>query len=289
MMFFGWLLAALGLDALAYKMGWRPKDRRSNRRFWFGVLLGLSAGSALHHASRGGFTQQGIGRIYHVWAKVYDLADLYMFGQLKPLRRRAMDQLGLQPGDSVLEVSCGTGANFAELERRIGPTGQLVGIDYTLAMLTEAERQVAQEGWENVELVQADAATLDLGEQFDAVLWMLAASVVPDWRAALKRAVAHVKPGGRLVIADARYTDRWYVTPFNWYADIMGLGAAADIGRRPWELLPRYLENVGYDDLLLGFLYAAWGEKATEPVLIRREARDGSVVRTYRSSSVEPG
>lgn len=89
---------------------------------------------------------------------------------------------------------------------------------------------------------------------------MLAASVVPNWQTALQRAVAHLKPGGWLVIADARFSRRWYARPFNWLADLLGLGAAADISRRPWELLPRYLTHVGYEDLLFGFLYIAWGQ-----------------------------
>jgi hypothetical protein len=42
----------------------------------------------------------------------------------------------------------------------------------------------------------------------------------------------------------------------------MGLGAAADISRRPWEHLLSQLINVCYDELLLGFLYIAWGQEA---------------------------
>ena len=231
------------------------------RQFWLGILVGLSVGSVLRRFSTGGFSQDSIQRIYSVWAPIYDLANVYMLGQLPRMRRIAAERLRLEPGASVLEVSCGTGANFPNLQERIGPAGRLVGVDYTPAMLAQAERLVERQGWQNVELLQADARQLDLGEQFDAVLWMLAASVAPDWPVALERAVAHVKPGGWLVVGDARFSERWYARPFNWYADIMGLGAAADIGRRPWELLPQHLISVGYEDLLLGFLYVAWGQK----------------------------
>ncbi len=239
------------------------------RQFWLGTLVGLSVGSMLRRVSSGGFGQDSIRRIYGVWAPIYDLGNVYMLGQLPRMRRMAAERLRLEPGASVLEISCGTGANFPNLQERIGPTGRLVGADYTPAMLAQAERLVERQGWENVELVQADARQLDLGEKFDAVLWMLAASVVPDWQAALERAVAHVKPGGRLVVGDARFSERWYARPFNWYADIMGLGAAADPSRRPWELLPQHLFNVGYQDLLLGFLYVAWGQKTES-----RDVRD---------------
>lgn len=233
---------------------------KPTRQFWLGVLAGLSAGSVLRREAAGGFDQATIRRTYNLWAPVYRLANVYLLGQLPRLRRAAVERLRLTPGASILEISCGTGANFPYLQDRIGPSGRLVGIDYTPAMLEEARHLVARQGWQNVELVHADAASLELGKEFDGVLWMLAASVVPNWQTAFERAVAHVKPGGWLVIADARFSQRWYARPFNWLADLMGLGAAADISRRPWELLPRYLTRIGYEDLLFGFLYVAWGQ-----------------------------
>ncbi len=230
-------------------------------QFWLGVLVGLSLGSLLRRAATRGFSQESIRRIYKVWAPLYQLANLYLLGQLPRMRRLAVERLQLQPGDSVLEISCGTGANFPYIQEHIGPGGRLVGIDYTQAMLDEARRLVEKRGWQNIELLHADAAELDLDKKFDGILWMLAASVVPGWEETLERAVAHLKPDGWLVIADARLSERWYVRPFNWCANIMGLGAAADISRRPWERLPDRLSKVGYDELLFGFLYIAWGQK----------------------------
>jgi len=235
---------------------------KRNRLFWLGALLGLGAGSVLRGMGAGGFRQETIGRVYDVWAPVYRLANVYLLGQLPRFRRLAVEKLDLTRGDSVLDLSCGTGANLALLEAEIGPDGRLVGLDYTHAMLEQARQLVEKEGWQNVELVEADAGSFDLDEQLDAVIWTLAASVVPAWQLALQRAVAHLKPGGRLVVADARFTDRWYVRPFNWVADLLGVGAAADVGRRPWELMPRFLNQVGYDELLMGFLYVAWGTKS---------------------------
>jgi ubiquinone/menaquinone biosynthesis C-methylase UbiE len=239
-------------------MNWRLTRAR---QFWMGTLVGLSAASALRRVSAGGFGQANIRRVYEVWAPVYGLANVYLFGQLPRFRRLAVDQLRLRPGGSALDLSCGTGANFPLLVARIGAAGKLVGLDYTPAMLAQARRLVEEQGWENVELVEADTTSFELDEQFDGVLWTLAASVVPGWELALERAVAHLKPGGRLVIADARFSDRWYARPFNWVSDLLGAGAAADLGRRPWQLLPRYLEGTGYEELFMGFLYIAWGQK----------------------------
>lgn len=233
------------------------------RQFWFGILLGLSIGSALRQANAGGFSQAGIRRIYRLWAPNYKLANVYFLGQLPRMRQLAIERLQLEPGGSVLDLSCGTGANFPYLEEQIGPSGRLVGVDYTQSMLNEARRLIVQRGWQNVELVYTDAATLDLKEEFDGVLWTLAPSIVPGWQVVLDRAVSHLRPGGWLVVADARFSERWYARPFNWYADLLSLSATADIGRRPWELLPRHLTNVGYEELLFGFLYVTWGQKGS--------------------------
>ncbi len=113
------------------------------RQFWLGIVVGLSAGSALRRVRTGGFRQDSIQRMYSVWAPIYDLGDVYMLGQLPRMRRIAAERLRLEPGASVLEISCGTGANFPNLQARIGPTGRLVGVDYTPAMLAQARQLVA--------------------------------------------------------------------------------------------------------------------------------------------------
>ncbi len=223
--------------------------------------MGLSVGSALRSISRRGFGQTYVRRVYTLVASAYGWSDLYGLGQMPRMRRIAVQRLGLQPGASVLELACGTGANFANLQAQIGPSGRLVGVDYTPAMLARARRRVERQGWQNVKLLQADATQLELGEQFDAVLCTLATTVVPGWQAALERAAAHVKPGGWLVVADFCFSARWYAQFFNWYADLLGMSGGADIGRRAWELLPHHLVNVGREDLLFGFLYVAWGQK----------------------------
>jgi demethylmenaquinone methyltransferase/2-methoxy-6-polyprenyl-1,4-benzoquinol methylase len=233
---------------------------RHRRRFWLGALLGLSAGGVLRRLTAGGFDQKTIQRVYRVWAPVYRFANVYLLGQLPRFRRLAVESLELSRGATVLDLSCGTGANFPLLQAEIGPDGRLIGLDRSRAMLSQAERLVERERWQNVRLVEADAASFELEERFDAVLWVLAASVVPGWQLAIERAVAHLRPGGRLVIADGRLSDRWYALPFNWLADLLGVGAAADLGRRPWRLVGRYLDGIGYEEMFMGFLYVVWGD-----------------------------
>lgn len=53
-------------------------------------------------------------------------------------RRRAVDLLNLAAGEVVLDVACGTGVNFGLIERRVGPTGRIVGVDASPDMLALA-------------------------------------------------------------------------------------------------------------------------------------------------------
>jgi ubiquinone/menaquinone biosynthesis C-methylase UbiE len=206
------------------------------------------------------FDLSSIEHTYQNWAKVYDwLTPIYLLGNEKRLRRETIVSLHLQPGQTVLDIACGTGRNFPLILERIGPAGRLVGVDYTAAMLARARERVEREGWKNVELIQADAARIDLGRKFDAALCTLAIGVIPDYRDALHRMVAHVKPGGRMAIGDAKRSSRLFGRPFNWLADLLGYGAAEDMSRRPWEALREMLSDFHYEEWFSGFFYTASG------------------------------
>ena len=125
-------------------------------------------------------------------------------------RKRAVARLQLRSESDVLEVGCGTGLNFRYLLGQLDPErGRLVGLDFSPDMLRRARRRVAAHGWKNVELVEADAAKLDLNRQFDGILFAYSLTMVPDWRAAIRRAYEHLKAGGRLVVLDFGQFRRW--------------------------------------------------------------------------------
>ncbi|MFQ5813472.1 MAG: class I SAM-dependent methyltransferase [Anaerolineae bacterium] len=206
------------------------------------------------------FTQSTIERMYRYWARTYELlAPIYLLGNEGRLRAETIRALSLQPGQSVLDVACGTGSNFPLIQERIGPTGTLVGVDYTPAMLDQAQARIQRHGWKNVQLVRSDAAQLALGRQFDAALCTLAMSVIPDWQGALQHMLAHVRPGGRIVIADAKHSSRWYARSFNLIADLLAWGVAGDISRRPWEELVGMVDDYVYREWFMGFFYVAGG------------------------------
>ena len=208
----------------------------------------------------GAHEQINIKRTYEVWAKLYEwLVPVYLLGNEGRLRRETIRALELHPGQAVLDVGCGTGRNFPFILEKIGSTGRLVGVDYTPAMLGQAGRRVDRQGWDNVQLVLADASKLDLEQKFDAALSTLAMSVIPDYKSALNRMRTQLVPGGRMVIADAKRSTRWYARPFNFVADLLGWGAAADMTRRIWIDVEAQVDDYFYREWSMGFFFVAAG------------------------------
>ncbi|KPN30108.1 protein-L-isoaspartate O-methyltransferase [Halolamina pelagica] len=115
---------------------------------------------------------------YRRWARLYDWFARATTG-VGGVRAACVDALELDPGDTVVEFGCGPGPNLPALREAVGPSGHVVGVDVTDRMLDRAQALVARRGWENVSLVQADAATPPIAAT-DAVLATFVTSLFPD-------------------------------------------------------------------------------------------------------------
>src|SRR4051794_38591117 len=92
---------------------------------------------------------------YRRRADVYD-KELALF---EPIRTDAVAALGLHPGDTVLDVGCGTGLSFELLHDRIGKGGHIVGIEQCPEMMAKAQARVDGTHWRHIDLVCAPADT----------------------------------------------------------------------------------------------------------------------------------
>src|SRR5690242_1874289 len=84
---------------------------------------------------------------YRHRAAHYDL-ELLPF---EPVRSESIALMEIRPGDTVLDVGCGTGLSFQGLLRRVGPQGRVVGIEPSPEMLALARQRIAQHGWTGIE------------------------------------------------------------------------------------------------------------------------------------------
>src|ERR1700761_1536576 len=109
-------------------------------------------------------TREHLIETYRKKAKRYDVTSrLYPVpGYPQQAQRlQAVQALGLRPGDSVVDIACGTGLNFSLIEQAIGPGGRIVGVDLTEAMLDQAQQRIETNDWHNISLVHVDAAEFD--------------------------------------------------------------------------------------------------------------------------------
>jgi demethylmenaquinone methyltransferase/2-methoxy-6-polyprenyl-1,4-benzoquinol methylase len=152
--------------------------------------------------------------VYDWWSDhpgVLDLLyDLALLGREREFRRRSVDALELRPGERVLELGCGTGNSFAALRDAVGPDGLVVGVDASRGMVTSAAERIRRAGWENVHVVRGDASRPCVGaDQFDAAYAAMSLSAMPDPGGVVDETATRLRPGGRLVVLDARpFQDR---------------------------------------------------------------------------------
>jgi ubiquinone/menaquinone biosynthesis C-methylase UbiE len=133
------------------------------------------------------------------------LLDTFTFrGQGRQLRRKAVALAGLLPGEQVLDVGCGTGTLALEIQRRVGSTGRVVGIDPSAEQIARAHAKAARRRVPVEFQIGAIERLAYPDQTFDVVLSTLMMHHLP---AGLKRQglaeIARVlKPEGRLVLAD---------------------------------------------------------------------------------------
>ena len=118
-------------------------------------------------------------------------------------RQRAADRAELVPGDSALDVCCGTGDMALELASRVSPGGHVVGCDFSEPMLDLAREKAGGRSAEAVRFEWADALSLpyDAG-RFDAVTVGFGVRNLADLDRGLREMTRVLRPGGRLVVLE---------------------------------------------------------------------------------------
>ena len=109
----------------------------------------------------------------------------------------------LQPGERVVDVGSGAGIDSLIAAHMVGPTGYVIGVDMTPAMLEKARASAVEAGVDNVEFCHGLAENLPVPDEWaDVVISNGVLNLFPDKSAGLREMARVLKPGGRLQIGD---------------------------------------------------------------------------------------
>ncbi|MCC5887682.1 MAG: methyltransferase domain-containing protein [Gammaproteobacteria bacterium] len=139
---------------------------------------------------------QGVRAVYRRYARHYDRYFGKVFHQGRKL---AIDQMGILPGQHVLEVGVGTGLSLPEYPQGV----RVTGIDLSPEMIEGAQARVDALGLADVALHEMDASAMDFPDaSFDHVVAMYVLSVAPEPERVIAEMRRVCKPGGRLYIVN---------------------------------------------------------------------------------------
>src|SRR4051812_38341680 len=190
-----------------------------------------------------------VARVYEKLASTYD----FTFGPtLHPGRLQAIQRMGIQTGDRVLEVGVGTGINATLYPRDCAVTG----IDLSHSMLEKARERVTRKDITNVRLLEMDAADLKFADaSFDIVYAPYLISVVPDPVRVAHEMRRVCRPGGRVILLNHFLSPNPFlsrierlISPFT-----IHIGFKADLDLPAFvtqaEMQPQSIEKVNFPKL----------------------------------------
>jgi demethylmenaquinone methyltransferase/2-methoxy-6-polyprenyl-1,4-benzoquinol methylase len=171
-----------------------------------------------------------------------DLAPRYDYftRRINRIRARAIEALGLHPGETVLDAGCGTGWCLPMLSERVGPSGRVIGFDPSPEMLAIAR---SRQGARSAAYLEAAAETVRLPAAPDAILFSYTHDLIRS-RAALENLLGQARPGCRVAATSTKLYAPW-LFPANWYLVVTHRAYITNFESlaAPWSLLAEYLDD----------------------------------------------
>ncbi len=195
------------------------------------------------------------GKVGDDWALFAERID----AMLAPITAAALEDAAFKTGERVLDVGCGSGATSLQIAASVGPTGHVAGVDLSPQMLEVARKRASQAGL-NVEFLEADAGSAELGDRFDAVFSRFGVMFFDTPTKAFSHIHAHMSDKGRLRFAcwRAMAENIWATTPLDAIRELLKtpLPPPDPDAPGPYSLaaettVQRVLQDAGWRDIAL--------------------------------------
>jgi SAM-dependent methyltransferase len=174
-------------------------------------------------------------------------------------RERAIAELRLKAGSTVLDAGCGTGLSFGLLREAVGDSGLVIGVEQSPDMAVKASQRIRESGWTNVRLFQASAHDVKLNAKFDAVLLNYTHDIC-RCPISVANLLSQTRGGGRIGMAGIKYFPRW-LFPLNLIVYLKNRpynGAPGDLCT-PWDIVQQYAPDLQVTSTQAGMGYVAGG------------------------------
>ncbi|WP_071187964.1 bifunctional demethylmenaquinone methyltransferase/2-methoxy-6-polyprenyl-1,4-benzoquinol methylase UbiE [Trichormus sp. NMC-1] len=175
-----------------------------------------------------------IREIFDRIAPVYDqLNDWLSLGQHRIWKEMTVKWSAAKPGDTCLDLCCGSGDLTFRLARRVGATGKVYGVDFSPKLL-ETAKERRQKSYSQRAIAWLEADVLDLpfdDNQFDAVTMGYGLRNVKDIPRSLQEIYRVLKPGSKAAILDFHRPGDIPIRFFQqWYLDNLVVPIATNLG-----------------------------------------------------------
>jgi len=164
-------------------------------------------------------------------------------------------------GSRVLDAGCGAGGTFPYLVDAVGASGEVVGVEISPEMATNARRRVEANGWENVQVIVSDAKTVQLSGVFDGLVMFAAPDVYASGQA-LTNLFPHLKDDARVVLFGTKLSQHGVGVVLNLlFRSLMKLSFSSTpkLSHEPWAMLKNRLVDVQVREYFFGCMFLAWG------------------------------
>lgn len=152
----------------------------------------------------------------------------------------------IKKGDTVVDIGSGSGADALIAGLKTGPSGQVLGIDMTPAMIEKAEANIKKAGTNHVRIIEGKADNLPLEDaSADVVTSNGVFNLVPDKEKAFQEVYRTLKPGGFIQISDIvlskAVSDKSKANPQLW--------AECIVGAEPVEVYLGLIRGAGFQNV----------------------------------------